>query len=284
MRKYSRFLYILCGLAVLFELVVLAAPVTATTNTSGAVLQTYNAGPSVLPGMLVELNPKDSKTVIPLTNNDAANMLGVVVPSNDAAIVLTPQSVSAQQVLVATSGDYNLLVNNQQGSIKPGDYLTVSALAGVAMKATGNQAQVVGRAVGNFGTSSNVLGTVSLKNSTGGSSSVSIGHTLVYVYLASNPLYHENSNNLPSFLSKTASTVADGPVSQVRVYLGGVLLLITIVITATMFYASVRNGIVAVGRNPLAKRAIGRSLVQTIIGGLIIFIAGLLGVYLILKL
>jgi hypothetical protein len=284
MRKYSRFLYILCGLAVLFELVILAAPVAAATNTSGAVLQTYNAGPSVLPGMLVELNPKNPKTVIPLTSKDTADMLGVVVPLNDAAIVLTPQSVSAQQVLVATSGNYNLLVNNQEGSIKPGDYLTVSALSGVAMKATAGQAEAVGKALGNFGTSSNVLGTVSLKNSAGGSSTVSIGHTLVDVYLASNPLFNENSNNLPSFLSKAASTVANGPVSQIRVYLSGVVLLITIIVTAIMFYASVRNGIVAAGRNPLAKSAIGRSLIQTIISGLIIFIAGLLGVYLILKL
>jgi hypothetical protein len=283
MHKYLRFLYALCGLSALFGLLVVPVA-AATTNTSGAVLQTYNAGPAVLPGMLVELNPKDSKTVIPLTGKDVDKMLGVVVPANDAAIVLTPQSVSSQQVLVATSGNYNLLVSNQEGSIKAGDYLTISALSGVAMKGTANQAEVVGRAVGNFQASNNDLGTVSLKNSAGGSSTVSIGHTLVNVYLASNPLYHENSNNLPSFLSKTASTVADGPVSQIRVYLSGILLLTTVIITATMFYASVQSGIVAVGRNPLAKRAIGRSLVQTIIGGLIIFIAGLLGVYLILRL
>lgn len=286
MRKYLKHLYVLCSLAALLGLVGAAGPAAATSSTSnsGVVIQSYSASSSVLPGMLVALNPKVATTVIPLTMKNIGKMLGVVVPLSDTSLVLTPQPVTTQQVLVATSGSYNLLVSNEDGPIKTGDYLTASSVAGIAMKANTDEAEIVGRAAGNFQGNSNIIETVSLKNNAGGSTAVTIGHIPVNVYLASNPLFQKTPNNLPGFLSRAASTVADGPVSSVRVYISAVVLLIVLIVTATMFYSSVRNGIVAVGRNPLAKRAIGRSLLQTIIGALIIFIAGLLGVYLILKL
>jgi hypothetical protein len=255
----------------------------ASSNIAEVVTQSYNAGPSVLPGMIVELNPKAPTSVIPLTNKDVSKMLGVVVPLNEAPINLAPQTGSTQQVLVATAGRYNLLVSNQNGSIKVGDYLTVSSLGGIGMKAGINQGEVVGQATGNFTGSNNILGTVSLKNSSGKPTTVSISDIQVNVHLGANPLFQKNASDLPGFLTQTANAVANGPVSQVRIYLSSVVLLATIIIAASMFYGGVRSGIVAVGRNPLAKKAIGRSLIQTVIGGLIIFVTGLLGVYLILK-
>lgn len=255
----------------------------ASSNISEVVTQSYNAGPSVLPGMIVELNPKAPTTVIPLTNKDIQNMLGVVVPLNEAPINLAPQTATTQQVLVATSGRYSLLVSNQNGPIKIGDYLTVSSLGGIGMKASAGQTEVVGQAAGDFNGSNNVLGTVSLNNSAGKPTTVSISDIQVSVHLGANPLFQKNASDLPGFLTRTANAIASGPVSQVRIYLSSVVLLATIIIAASMFYGGVRSGIVAVGRNPLAKKAIGRSLIQTVIGGLIIFVTGLLGVYLILK-
>src|SRR6185312_15415943 len=113
-----------------------------TQNISSGVTQSYNADTSVVQtGMLVELKPKDPTTVVPLPDSDIKHMLGVVVPQNNAAIVLTPQNVTTQQVLVATTGHYNVLATNQNGPIKVGDYLTISALDGVAMKASEAQSE-----------------------------------------------------------------------------------------------------------------------------------------------
>jgi hypothetical protein len=281
--KYLRLLYTFCSLAILIGLAGLAVPAAASSNTPAAVTQSYSAPPSVLAGMIVELKSKNTSTVIPLTSKDLGNMLGVVVPLNDAAIVLTPQSGSTQQVLVATSGSYDLLVSSQNGAIKTGDLLSISSLDGISMKADATEAEIVGRALGNFGSKSGVIGSVAQKNSAGKTSNVSIGHIPVDVYLAPNPLYQKNSNNLPAFLTKAASSVANKPISPVRVYLSVVVLFATIIIAGIMFYGSVRNGIVAVGRNPLAKKAIGRGMIQTTLAGLIVFVTGLLAGYLILK-
>jgi hypothetical protein len=281
MRKYSRRLYSLCGLALLLSI---AGPavLAAAADISGAVTQSYSADPSVLAGMIVELKPKDQTTVMPLASKDIRNMLGVVVPVNAADIVLTPKSAPAQQVLVAASGRYSLLVSNQDGSIKAGDYLAISALAGIGMKASADQSEVVGRAAGAFSGNSDVIGTVPLKNSQGRATTVAIGHIPVDVRLASNPQF-KNASDLPGFLTRAANSVASKPVAPPRIYLSAIVLLATLFITGNMFYSSIRSSIVAIGRNPLAKKAIGRGLVQTVIAALIIFIAGFFAAYLILN-
>jgi hypothetical protein len=284
MRKYFRRLYSLCGLVLLLGIVGPVGPVAAaTTDISGAVTQSYNADPAVLPGMIVELKPKDQSTVIPLASQDIRNMLGVAVPVNAAAIVLTPKSAPAGQVLVAASGRYSLLVSDQDGSIKTGDYLAVSALAGIGMKAGADQVEIIGRAAAAFDGKSNVIEAVPLKNSQGHTSTVAIGYIPVDVRLAPNPQF-KNASNLPGFLTRAANSVANKPVSLPRIYLSAVVLLATLFITGSMFYSSIRSGIVAIGRNPLAKKSIGRGLVQTFIAALIIFIAGVFAVYLILNL
>ncbi|HXR49557.1 MAG TPA: hypothetical protein VN778_00830, partial [Verrucomicrobiae bacterium] len=249
------------------------------------VTQSYNADTSVVQtGMLVELKPKDPTTVVPLPDSDIKHMLGVVVPQNNAAIVLTPQNVTTQQVLVATTGHYNVLATNQNVPIKVGDYLTISALDGVAMKASEAQSEVIGKAAGNFSGTANVIGQISLKDTLGHTSQVALGRIPLDITIAQNPLAAKSSDYVPSFLSKAAITVASKPVSAARIYLSMVLLFITAVFTGNMLYSGIRSGMIAVGRNPLSKKSIMRSLIETVIAGLIIFVAGVFAVYLLLKL
>jgi hypothetical protein len=51
-----------------------------------------------------------------------------------------------------------------------------------------------------------------------------------------------------------------------------------------MLYSGIRSGMIAVGRNPLSKKSIMRSLIETVIAGLIVFAVGIFAVYLLLKL
>jgi hypothetical protein len=278
MRKYFGLIIGLCSLLLLFISGGQTPAAAAGSNIAGAVTQSYGADSSVLTGMVVELKPK-TQIVTPLTAKDIRNMLGAAVPVNEAAIVLAPQSPSARQVLVAASGRYNLLVSNQNGSVKAGDYLTVSALPGISMKAGADQAEVVGRAEGGFSGTGNVIATVPLKSGSGRSDTVSIGQVPVDVRLAPNPLYQ--TSNLPAFLSRAANSVANKP-GSIRIYLSFAVLLATIIISGIMFYGSVRSSIIATGRNPLAKKAIGRNLARALLSGLAIFLAGVLAAYLIL--
>jgi hypothetical protein len=217
---------------------------------------------------------------------DVSKILGVVVPYNDSALVLSSATTTgAQQVLVATAGRYDMLVSNQAGAIRAGDYITGSAVPGIGMKAGSTEVAVVGEAAGSFDGKNNVLGTIPLKSSTGGYVNVNVGSVPVDVRLASNPLYQKGTViNVPTFLAKAANSVANKNVNAVRIYLSMLVIFATILITGSMLYSGVRSDVISVGRNPLARKALSRSLLQIIFTGLIIFIIGVSVSYLILKL
>jgi len=251
---------------------------------SGQVTQSYNADPSVQIGMVVKFKDKDTTTVVPLNSENVSDLLGIVVPKDNAKIVLTPETITKQQVLVTNTGSFSVLVSTQNGPVKAGDYLTVSAIAGIAMKADDTQKSVLGKAKADFAGTSNVIGTVKLKDTTGKSKDVTIGRTQLDLKISSNPLYQKSADFVPGFAAKAAETISNKPVSVARIYLGMVLLTITAFVTAVLLYSGVRSGMIAVGRNPLSKKSIFRSLIQTVFAALIIFITGVLAVYLLLKL
>jgi hypothetical protein len=261
-----------------------AQPAAVTENVTQAVTQSYNADPSVQLGMIVQLKNKDTTSVAPLAQNSLANMLGVVVAGNDATVTLTPQNASQQQVFVATSGRYSTLVSNQNGPIKAGDFITISSLAGVGMRADQSQSIVLGKAAQGFSGTANVVGNTTLKDTSGHSVQISLGKIAIDLDIAHNPLESRATDYVPSFLAKAAVTVANRPVSAARIYLGLLTLLATAVVTANLLYSGVRSGMMAIGRNPLSKKSIIRSLVQTVAAGLIIFVIGVFAVYLLLKL
>jgi co-chaperonin GroES (HSP10) len=234
--------------------------------------------------MIVALKTKDSTIVVPLKEDQIKSMLGVVIPASDAAIVLTPDDAKSQQVLVARAGRFNVVVSNQNGPIKIGDYVTISSVNGIGMKAGENEEQVVGKAASDFTGTSNVIGTVKLKDTTGKENNIALGRVMVDLKVSNNPLFQKSADYIPGFLSKVATTVANKPVSVARIYLCMALLVLSVAISSSMMYSGVRSGMIAVGRNPLSKKSIIKSLIQTLIAGLIVFVVGVLAVYLLLKL
>ncbi len=259
-------------------------PDTNNVNITQAVTQSYNADSSVQLGMIVKLKSKDVATVEPITQSTMSAMLGVVVAPNDSTVTVSPLSSTKQQVYVASSGRFATLVSNQNGPIKIGDYITASALAGIGMRADEGQSFILGKATTAFSGTANVVGKVSVKDSAGKSTDVSIGQVIVSLDVSHNPLASKSTDFVPGFLAKVAATIANRPVSAARIYLGLVTLLVTVIITGNLLYSGVRNGMVSVGRNPLSKKSIIKSLIQTVVAGLIIFIVGVLAVYLLLKL
>lgn len=265
-----------------------AAAATATTsssgstNISGSLIQSYNANSTVLTGMIVMLKAKSQDVVVPLTYKESTNMLGVVIPVNNATISLTPQtSSSTEQVLVSTSGNYITLVSTQGGPIKAGDFLTMSSIAGIAMKANKEQQQVVGRAIGSF-TGANALETTPITGGTGQPKTVSIGSIPVDLRLAPNPEYH-TSNTLPGAVTKTANAVAGKEVGLPQVYLSLTLLILTFFVTGIIYYGAVRSSIISIGRNPLSKKSIILGLIKVLTAGSFIFSSGVIAAYLVLK-
>ena len=62
------------------------------------------------------------------------------------------------------------------------------------------------------------------------------------------------------------------------------IFLASVVIAGSMLYAGVHSSMISIGRNPLSKQSIVRSMIQVIVTSFIVFIIGIFGVYLLLKL
>lgn len=287
---------ILSLLSVIFIIPIAASAATpkATTNkssatptesgsTTQAVTQGYGTDTPLQNGMIVKLQDKVATKVEPLTQATAPKMDGVVVAANDAAVTLSNNG-NAGQVFVAKFGHFDVLVSNQNGPIKTGDYITISALAGVGMKVDTVQPTVLGRATANFDGTGNVAGTATIKDSTGKDVKLSLGRIPVDISVSFNPLQQSADKNLPGFLKNISSSIAQKPVSTARVYLGLVVLVVSAFVAGGMLYSGVRGGLIAIGRNPLAKKQIIGGIIRVILSGLIVFIMGLFGVYLLLKL
>jgi hypothetical protein len=262
----------------------LFAPVLASVIVAAqAVSQGYGVTGSVQKGMIVQIDPNNTKKVLPLGNKSDKSMLGVVVAANDTVVSLGGDS-SAYQVYVASTGKYDALVSTQNGNIKAGDIISISALDGIGMKANADQNVILGKALTDFNGSVNVSGTATLATSNG-TKNVSIGFIQIDISISHNPLAVSVSGPpVPAFLRKSGESIAGKPVSTVRLYVSMGVLVVTLFMTASLLYGGVRSSLISIGRNPLAKKSILRGLIQVVVLGLIVFVIGLVAIYLLLKL
>ena len=259
---------------------------TSTTKpTSPGNLQGYGSDGSLQDGSVVQLDKTSSSKVVAASDKNMQGMYGVTVDRGQLS--LTVESDLPNEVYVATSGTYQVLVSNQNGVIKSGDYVTISAVDGIAMKAgtKDQQPMVLGRAAGNFDGKANVLGQVPLKNTNGSSAGTAdIGLLSVAIDIKPNPNVLSTKTNLPPFLQKIGQEIARKQVSPLRMYISIAVTGMTIIVALVVLYAGVRSAVMAIGRNPLSKKSIFRGLAEVILTGFIILIIGLFAVYLLLKL
>ena len=263
------------GLAMLIMLS-LAHPMHAQTVTQG-----YASDESIERGMLVSLKEGDATKVELADAANSKRLHGIVVNPNDAPVTLSSET---QKIFVATVGRYDVLVSDENGTIKQGDYIGISSIKGVGTKADGKSSNVIGKAVADFDGKSNILGTSDLKNNGGATTKINIARISVDIGIGANPLAKSEDVNLPGFLKNATEAIANKKVSVVRVYMSLAILLASVAIAGSMLYAGVRSSMISIGRNPLSKQSITKSLTQVIITSFIVFIIGIFGVYLLLKL
>lgn len=280
MFRYKNLLVSLCALFVASVSMLGAASAQAVT-------QAYSTDMPLQRGMIVRVSEKDKSKVEPLVADSILKMEGVVVAANDAPVTLSDETGSTQQVFVATTGKYNVLVSNQNGVIKSGDPVTISSLAGIGMAASDKQSLIVGKALSDFDGKSQVSGTSTLKGPDGKDITVKLALIGVDINISRNPREASKDRQvIPvlAFLQSGANAVANKTVDPARLYIGVLILFLSMALAGSILYAGVRSSIVSIGRNPLAKSSIVRNLVQIILVSIIILIIGMLGVYLILKL
>lgn len=245
-----------------------------------SVTRAYGSDQVLQRGMIVGVNKKDSSKVEAIDVNRLSTILGVVVNPNDSPITI---SNDTNHIFVTTSGLYDVLVSDQNGQISNSDYITLSSVAGVGMKASGEQSSVLGRAAGSFDGSSNVLSTASLKDAKGIEKKVHIGRVRVDISIAKNPLA-KNTDGTPAILSQAGKAIAGRSVSAVRLYMGAIVFIVGTIIAGSIMYAGVKSSIISIGRNPLTRRSILKSMLGVAVTSLLVLLVSVIGVYLLLRL
>lgn len=246
------------------------------------VTQSYSTDSVLRRGMIVGLDEENLRKVETVSSDQYERIHGVVVGSNDSAILLNSET---ETIYVATTGRFSVLVVNQSGNINVGDYVTVSAVSGIGMKAGSSDPIVLGKAIESYDASdpNQVISTVTVKDSKNQEKQLQVGQILVDIYVSKNPLLATDSS-LPSVLRKASELIAGHPVSSVRVYISLAVLAVASIIAGSLLYSAVRSSFIAIGRNPLSKKLIIRSMMQVFFISTMIFLSGAFGVYLLLKL
>jgi F0F1-type ATP synthase membrane subunit c/vacuolar-type H+-ATPase subunit K len=198
----------------------------------------------------------------PCTTTFDANMVGVVALSPAAAFgPLTPISGSAP---VVHSGRVYVLVNQLGGPIKAGDFITSSSEAGVAMKADRS-----GYALGTALQSWNGEG---------------VGRILTEIKIRPVVFTYGTGSNLISAIKQGMEGAYSTPLSALRYLTAGIIAIISLWYGLSHFGHLAKTGVEAVGRNPLATKAIQMSLVLNVVMSLVVAGIGLLVAYIILVL
>lgn len=274
---------ILGMMSVIVTAAVTVLPVSATSYGGGSV-QGYGSSAILDSGTIVQLTGKDSNQVKIATQSELQNMFGVVVNRNQLPLALSNAELK-NETFVAVSGTYSVLVSTQGGPIAVGDYVTLSSVNGVAMKAGSEEKTVFGRAAGKFDGKVVVLGTTTLKDSTGKpSKTVTIGSVPVTIDIKRNPNIKSTKANLPEQLQRLGQAIAEKEVSPIRIYLSMGITIVSLIAAIAVLYGGVKSGVISIGRNPMSKKSIFRALIQVILTSLLILIIGLFAVYLLLKL
>lgn len=279
--KTSRIVLSLAVMIIAASAVIL--PVAAQTYGGGSV-QGYASDVPLDNGTIVQLTGKDANRVKIATQKELQNMFGVVVDRNSLSVTLSSEALE-NETFVAASGTYNVLVSTQGGPIASGDYVTLSSINGVAMKAGTEEATVFGRANGPFDGKGVTLGTSVLKDTEGNTNqTVTLGSVPVTIDIKKNPNIKSTEVQVPEFLKRVGQAIAEKEVSPIRIYLSVAITIICIIAAIIIIYSGVRNSVISIGRNPMSKKSIFRALLEIILTSVLILIIGLFAVYLLLRL
>jgi hypothetical protein len=229
---------------------------------------------------------KASDSVVPVSQANMQAMYGAVVDPHLLPLTISNSSL-INETYVATGGTYDVLVDTQNGVITEGDYVTISAVDGVGMRAGtyDQQKMVFGRAIASFDGKTNVIDTTTLKDTNGqAAQTVQLGLIPVTIDIERNPNQISTKTNLPPFLQQVGQAIAQKPIGPTRIYLSIIITGLCIMVALVTLYSGIKNAMIAIGRNPLSKKSIFRGLLEVILTGFLILIIGLFAVYLLLKL
>lgn len=198
------------------------------------------------------------------------NLFGVVVTS--PAIVLR---TSTEGVPLVNSGEVYMQVTTVNGPISAGDYITSSPIPGKGQKADPSTSFVVGTALDSFPAVSTGTSTAAVSTST-------VDGASIRVLLAIGPksVDTEGSSGTGDATGDPASNVnilgVSTPLATLIKYMLAALVVVgSIYVAFRNFGSNMKDSIISVGRNPLAKASIQSMVVLNTVLIVFVSIAGL---------
>lgn len=274
MRRQPRAGWLLTGLVCLIGVFMVARVAAATANLSHA----YHASTDLRKGALVSLDPSRANTVQLANTNNAARLLGVAVSTNDSLLAVETSNGLAQ---IATSGTANALVSTLNGEIAVGDQIAVSPFDGIGMKAAPGS-RVIGLAQIAFKMGTPGAGRQSVTDRSGHKYQIAIGYVPVEIAIATDSPGNSAGAQLNS-LQKVAASLTGRTIPTVRLLISLAVAIVALATLLMLVYAAIYGSIISVGRNPLAKHAIFRSLRGVISMILLIGVVASSTIYFLLK-
>ncbi len=250
MRKPRHLRLFLAGVIAVLAILDLSPVGASSANIS----HSYHSTKSIVNGSIVGLDPKKTDYVLSASTVDGSRLLGVAVASNDSLLAV---DASDGLVQVATSGNVSTLVSTLNGDIKVGDQISISPIIGVGMKTTPG-AHVIGLAQTSFSSKSDGATSQEITNKAGEKSKVSVGYVSLTIAVGTGNIASSEANL--NSLQKIAKALTGHTISTVRVVVALLVALIGLATLVTLIYAAIYGSIISVGRNPLAKYAIFRTL------------------------
>ena len=243
---------------------------------AAAISHGYQGSSDLVVGSLVAQSKDDKSRVVAADNQRPDALIGVVVANRTSTLEITDPNDAVQ---VATSGKTTAIVSDLGGRVKSGDLIAASPIQGVGMKAV-----VAGKSIGVAQADAPSRGakTVTVTSNDGKQKKVQIS-TVPVVLEVAYFVPPDKKTPYPPILQSLADPIAGKPVSIIRVLLAAGIVLTAIVVIAVMLFSGIRNTLISVGRNPLARGSIFQLLWRIMATVLVILLMAFGSAYLIIS-
>lgn len=253
-------------------------PAQVVHAAEAVVSQSYQADQQLEAGTLVARDGLNTDKVIKADSNNRANVTGVVIAQDESFV---SYSQAGSTVPVATSGVVVVNVSTINGDLAAGDQLTVSPIAGFAMRAA-SSGKVIGRVISDFSNRTNGAQIREVNDSKGTPIQVAIGQVQVSIQLSDWAPAGVPNNPLVDNLQTAASQLVGKEVSPSNAMIAALILGLAILVSGIVLFSSVSSSMHSLGRNPLSHSVIRRSLTQVILIVIALLIASIIAAYLII--
>ena len=213
--------------------------------------------------------------IISLNNNSFVKSIREYDPSVVGVIVENPALVinpgnEEDAYPVISSGEIYVKVSSTGGEIQVGDVLTTSSIPGVAMKAT-KHGFALGIAKENFSSEN--------QDEVG---KIKTDFHLHYTYSGEEDDTSGFERSLNDIINLSKIAAYESPSKVLQYIIAGTIVIMSFIVGFLTFSRIAARGIEALGRNPLAGRAISLSIALNVSITIVIIIAGLALAYLVI--